>query len=64
MGHMACTEPQCLYKGALYFTLKHLGKWQNGNWKDPFSVVWNIKEANVIIHCELKISYEWASWSV
>jgi hypothetical protein len=20
MGHMACTEPQCLYKGALYFT--------------------------------------------
>jgi len=21
VGHMACTEPQCLYKGALYFLL-------------------------------------------
>lgn len=46
----------------IYPTVKHLGNWQNGNWKDPFSDVWNIKEANVIIHCELKISYEWASW--
>jgi len=24
MGRTACTEPQCLYKGALYFTLVHL----------------------------------------
>ena len=23
MGHMACTEPQCLYKGALYLTLPY-----------------------------------------
>jgi len=25
MGHTACTEPQCLYKGALYFfTFKYI----------------------------------------
>jgi len=24
MDHTACTEPQCLYNGALYFTLLHL----------------------------------------
>jgi len=24
MGRTACTEPQCLYKGALYFTLCHV----------------------------------------
>jgi hypothetical protein len=23
MGHMACTEPRCLYKGALYLTFLH-----------------------------------------
>jgi len=25
MGRTACTEPQCLYKGALYFYLKGAG---------------------------------------
>jgi hypothetical protein len=24
MGHTACTEPQCLYKGAFYFTFTHI----------------------------------------
>jgi len=24
MGRAACTDPQCLYKGALYLTLHHL----------------------------------------
>lgn len=46
----------------IYPAVKHLGKWQNGNQKSPFCDVWNIKETNVIIHCEFKISYEWASW--
>jgi hypothetical protein len=48
MGRTACTEPQCLYKGALYLYLTFEIRWSRGRiktavWWGVTGVVWLIR---------------------
>jgi hypothetical protein len=44
MGHTACTEPQCLYKGALYLFLLRVRERENKSRWGEMDFLTGIKE--------------------
>ena len=53
MGHTACTEPQCLYKGALYLTFHLYRCGYNSNFSEDESDIFSSSTFTLQIHFKL-----------